>query len=102
MVSKHRSLVKKEKESTAVKLKASDYVGLPNYYMIRWKIEHTIEKFEHRQKSLESGIDRKSVINLLCWKPQKTRRERVCFSLEKVASVRVTDCFLTRAVHCGP
>ena len=29
MVSKYRSLVKKEK-STAVKLKASDYVGLPN------------------------------------------------------------------------
>jgi len=31
MVSKYRSLVKKrKKESTAVKLKASDYVGLPN------------------------------------------------------------------------
>ena len=29
MVSKYRSLVKKKKESTAVKLKASDYVGLP-------------------------------------------------------------------------
>ena len=70
-----------------------------NYSMIRWKIEHTIEKFEHRQKSLESGIDRKSVISLLCWKRQKTTAEKeyACLASKKLHAQRdglFCFCFL--------
>ena len=51
MVSKYRSLVKK---STAVKLKASDYVGLPNneYLYVRYKpmVTHTHKRTLKKEK----------------------------------------------------